>query len=331
MIRAATSLPMGADPPRGVGVYAGDADSYATFASFLDPIIEQHHRSRERRRGLQRHRTNLDPKFLATRQIDPEGQYVLFTRLRLARSLKGFRFAPCISRGERRAIEQLVKDCCNDLRTGEYKSVMEMSNAEHGDLVKRRVIFPDPDAYALSAGTHRDWPDGRGLYCDSWDTNKLPSVMLWCNTEDHIWIVSNLAGGNVQEVFSKLSSAAMALETSLQQRGYSFAEDRRLGFLNSSPTNIGNALQASVHVKLVRLGKQPGFDEFVKKLRLEARAEYHRSDRRYSGIFDIGNMETLGKSEVETINVMIEGVCRLIELEKRLEKGEEVDLTQQYA
>mmetsp|Transcript_17836 Transcript_17836/g.23088 ORF Transcript_17836/g.23088 Transcript_17836/m.23088 type:complete len:466 (+) Transcript_17836:195-1592(+) len=333
MIRAATSLPMGANPPRGIaGVYAGDAECYSTFAMLLDPIIEEHHRARTRRRGLRRHRTNLDLQHLARRQIDPEGQYILSTRLRLARCIKGYRFAPTITRGERREIENLIKDCCsewekNSKKGGNYKSVMDMTNAEHDDLVKRRISFPDPDAFRLSAGTHRDWPDARGLYCNDWD---FPSLMVWTNVEDHLWIVSTSKGGNVQDVFSKLSSAAMALETFLQQRGHKFVEDERLGFLNASPANIGTALQASVHVKLVRLGRLPGFDEFVRRLRLEIRTEYDGS-LRYNGIFDIGNLEALGKSEVELINVVIDGVGRLIELEKRLEIGEDLDLSEESA
>ena len=46
----------------------------------------------------------------------------------------------------------------------------------------------------------------------------------------------------------------------------------------------------------------------------------------YTGIFDIANAERLGQSEIQLVNAMINGVGRLIELEKRLERGETVDL-----
>ncbi|KAL7569879.1 hypothetical protein ACA910_008546 [Epithemia clementina (nom. ined.)] len=330
MIRAGVSLPLGATPPRGVaGIYAGDAESYRTFSLLLDPIIGEYHRSEKTRRGVQRHKTNLDPMQLHTRQLDPDGRYILYTRLRLARSLEGFRFSPCITRQERRVIERIVVDCCNEWNKGKYLSVMDMSNAMHDDLIKRRILPQDPDLFAASAGTHRDWPDARGAYCDTWETGTLPSIMVWCNMEDHVWIISTSKGGNVQDVFSKLSKAVLSFEESLHRCGHKFVNDRRLGFLNSSPANIGTALRASVHVKLVRLGRHPGFDNFVRRLRLEARAEYLRADQRYSGIFDIGNKQALGKSDVELINVMIDGVARLIELEKRLERGEEIDLTRE--
>lgn len=130
----------------------------------------------------------------------------------------------------------------------------------------------------------------------------------------------------MQGVFSRLSTSAWAIETSLAKRGYSFVEDGRLGFLNTSPTNIGPALRASVYVKLVRLGRLPGFQDLISRLRLEARPFYEEADQRYTGIFDIANKEALGKSEVELINVMIEGVGKLIDAEKRLENGQTVSL-----
>jgi hypothetical protein len=198
-IRAGVSLPWGANPPRGIaGVYAGDAESYYVFRSLFDPlIIERHHVSTQRKytknqlkgspgqRTLQRHRTNLNPQFLVQQRLDPDGEYVLYTRMRLARSLVGFRFSPCITRAERRKVEEILRDCCNDWNEGSYIPVMEMSNELHNDLIQRRILFPDPDEFALSAGTHRDWPDARGLYCNTWE-GEIPAVSLWVNFEDHV-------------------------------------------------------------------------------------------------------------------------------------------------
>ena len=63
-------------------------------------------------------------------------------------------------------------------------SVMEMSNDLHDDLIQRRILYPDPDEFALSAGTHRDWPGARGLYCSSWTDD--PAITVWVNFEDHV-------------------------------------------------------------------------------------------------------------------------------------------------
>jgi creatine kinase len=342
LIRAGVCLPYGADPPHGVaGVYAGDAESYTTFAPLFDPIIETHHKATTRVR-LQRFRTNLNPGGLVQHRLDPNGEFILYTRMRLARSIKGFRFTPCMTRGERRAVERLVRDCVSDWNGGEpgrrsdmppsehggYVSVLDMTNKQHDDLVRRQLLFSDPDDYIISAGLARDWPDGRGVYLDSWVGT--PNLMIWCNAADHVWIISNAKGGDVQNVFKRMSKAVWALETSLKQRGHGFVEDRRLGFLNASPADIGTALRASVYIKLVRLGQHKGFDSLMKRLRLEARPERYAQassdSKRYTGIFDIGNAEALGKTEVQLINIMIHGVAICIDLERRLQNGESLDL-----
>lgn len=325
LIRSGVSLPWGAQPPRGIaGVYAGDAESYMTFAELLNPLIEQHHLPTYRKK-LQRHKTNLNPKELLQQQLDPDGNYILYTRLRLARSLSGFAFAPCITRAARRQIEDIFRGCINDWKTGKYVSVMEMSNSLHNELIQRQILFPDPDDFSIAAGLARDWPDARGIYCNDW--RDTPAIMIWCNAEDHFWIVSTAKGGDVQGVFTRLTEAVWALETSLGDQGYKFVEDSRLGFLTTSPANIGTGLRASVFLKLVRLGRQAGFSAFLKRLRLEANAEYEGTDKNYTGIFTIANSQSLGKSEVNLINIMIQGVGQLIELEKRLENGEKIDLS----
>lgn len=98
--------------------------------------------------------------------------------------------------------------------------------------------------------------------------------------------------------------------------------------LVSSPSNVGTALRASMSVKLPRLGREKSalFQEILQRLHLEAKSDYAETDQRYTGIFDIANAERLGRTEVQLINIMILGIKRLVELEKKLERGETVTL-----
>ena len=43
------------------------------------------------------------------------------------------------------------------------------------------------------------------------------------------------------------------------------------------------------------------------------------------GIYDISNADRLGKSEVQLVNIFIEGVAQIIRWEQSLEKGENID------
>jgi creatine kinase len=347
IIRAGVSLPHGAYRR---GVYAGDAESYDTFQLLFSPMIAQRHklqgRSDDSKTGttstglaplqqqpqqlhpprlavqLQKFLTNLDPGELSQKQIDPKGDYILFTRMRLARSIQGFRFSPCIARAERRQVEQILRSCFVQW-DGTYTPVMELTNKQHSQLVRNQVLFGDPDEHAIAAGFGSDWPDARGFYCDVPWQSASPELIIWCNAKDHIRIISREKGGNVQAVFTRLSQAVWQLESDLNDLGYKFVEHRRLGFLNSSPSDIGTALRASVVIKLVRLGQHPQFEDIVRRLHLEVAAK-DGSQRQYSGIFDVGNAEALGKTEVQLINIMIHGVGKLIDLERRLEQGEQI-------
>ena len=42
------------------------------------------------------------------------------------------------------------------------------------------------------------------------------------------------------------------------------------------------------------------------------------------GRVDISNQQRIGKSEVELVQVMVDGVCQLIELEKKAEAGTDI-------
>lgn len=331
IIASGVALPLGGNPPRGLGVYVGDAECYKTFAPLLNPMISEYHGTSEAntdfRLALKRHSTNLDPEMVLSQRPDPTGEYILYTRMRLARSIEGFVFAPAISRYQRRRLDALVQDCVQDWNEGgKYVPLYDMSNAQHDDLIKRHILFHDPDEWAISGGLGRDWPDSRGIYCNDWE--RTPNVMIWCNSEDHLRVISMRKGGDLHGVFTALSRTVQAMESSLKSRGHKFVYDERLGYLNTCPTNLGTALRASVFVKLVRLGRQPGFKELAKKLRLQVHTGYGHTDRRYTGIFDVSNAERLGKSEVQLLNIMIQGVGKLIELEKRLEKGETVNLNE---
>lgn len=448
IIRSGISLPWGAKPPRGTGVYAGDEESYHVFAELLVPIIEDYHRyhlvekkmqhqsplgpsndncgatssndgnnydnnnlgstsstaavaamspamilevgpmhgrKNSKKSGimLRRQFTNLNRNSVLEQKLDPTGDYILETRMRVARSIKGFPFSPVISRAQRRELEELFQrmvdeDWNNDsddhntadgndsddhnnnndefgfgkiinnhggLRDGKYLSVMDMTNEQHDELISRHILFHDPDEYNISAGIGRDWPDARGIYLNSSSTttsdrgrangnantnpHENPDLMIWLNKEDHMRIIATSDGGDLLAVFARLSKTLTQVEQSLHKRGHAFAKHHRYGFVNTSPENLGTALRASVYIKLYRLGQQPGFEAMLDRLRLETSSRFKSdegSGARYTGIFDIANAERLGQSEVQLINAMINGVGRLIELEKRLEDGENVDL-----
>ena len=101
------------------GIVAGDEESYEVFKDIFDPIISERHGGYPAN-GTQP--TNLDISKLSTTDIDPEGKYVLTSRVRTGRSIRGFKLPPVIGFDERRAMEAIA-----------VKGLLNMSGEMHGD------------------------------------------------------------------------------------------------------------------------------------------------------------------------------------------------------
>ena len=101
--------------------------------------------------------------------------------------------------------------------------------------------------------------------------------------------------------------------------GYTFMYNDHLGYVHGCPTNCGTGMRASVHVRLPLVSSTPGFKAMCEALRVQARGEHGEHSDDSSGVFDISNKERLGKSEVQLVQTMIDGVRALIEEEVRLQ------------
>ena len=94
-----------------VGIVAGDEESYEVFADLFDPIIEERHNGFKK---TDKHKTDLDYQTLKGGVLDDK--YVLSSRVRTGRSIRGFSLPPHCSRGERREVERIVNDALEGLK-----------------------------------------------------------------------------------------------------------------------------------------------------------------------------------------------------------------------
>ncbi|MEQ2161582.1 hypothetical protein GOODEAATRI_010933, partial [Goodea atripinnis] len=196
--------------------------------------------------------------------LDPN--YVLSSRVRTGRSIRGFCLPPHCSRGERRAVEKLSVEALDSLSgdlKGKYYALKNMTEAEQQQLIDDHFLFDKPvSPLLLASGMARDWPDARGI----WHNNNK-TFLVWVNEEDHLRVISMQKGGNMREVFSRFCT----------------------GQTNICPF-LGGVDTAAV-----------------------------------GGVFDISNADRLGFSEVELVQMVVDGVKLLVDMEKRLEKGQSID------
>lgn len=320
-----------------VGAVAGDAESYDTFRKLFDPVIKVMHRgSRYAEDG---HQTDLDDMKVSSEPLDPVGRYVLAVRVRTQRNLASLRMLPACSREERREAERVIWKALQELSgefSGEYFPLRGstshspkpwgMTKEEEQALEQDGLLFHEPDAaLILSSGTGRDWPEARGVFlCES--SAQSQKLAAWINEEDHLRLLVTRPGSDLKAAFSCLSTTERVVRDAIRQEGYDYAWNERLGFLSACPSNLGTGLRAEVTCALPLLSTQQGFKQLGRRMKLQVRAAAGEWGPA-AGAFDIGNIEKLGSSEVSQVNFVMEGVRLLVDLESRLESGEEFDLT----
>lgn len=303
-----------------VGCVAGDEESYEVFKDLLDPIISDRHGGYK---PTDKHRTDLNFEHLkGGDDLDPN--YVLSSRVRTGRSIKGFTLPPHNSRGERRAIEKLSIEALATLDgefKGKYYPLNGMTEAEQDQLIADHFLFDKPVSPLLTcAGMARDWPDGRGIW-----HNDNKSFLVWVNEEDHLRVISMEKGGNMKEVFRRFCVGLQKIEEIFKKHNHGFMWNEHLGYILTCPSNLGTGLRGGVHVKLAKLSTHPKFEEILTRLRLQKRGTGGVDTASVGGVFDISNADRLGSSEVDQVQLVVDGVKLMIEMEKKLEKGESID------
>ncbi|KAK2104828.1 hypothetical protein P7K49_018684 [Saguinus oedipus] len=155
--------------------------------------------------------------------------------------------------------------------------------------------------------------------------NDNKTFLVWVNEEDHLRVISMQKGGNMKEVFTRFCTGLTQIETLFKSKNYEFMWNPHLGYILTCPSNLGTGLRAGVHIKLPHLGKHEKFSEVLKRLRLQKRGTGGVDTAAVGGVFDVSNADRLGFSEVELVQMVVDGVKLLIEMEQRLEQGQAID------
>lgn len=121
-------------------------------------------------------------------------------------------------------------------------------------------------------------------------------------------------GSDIREVFERLSRAASDIEKVAK-----FAHDDHLGYITTCPSNLGTGLRASVHIKLPKLGqRKEEFEAIANKYYVQIRGAHGEHTETNDHVYDISNLRRLGRSEVDLVQDMYNGVKAMINREKQL-------------
>lgn len=316
-------------PHLGVGCTAGDEDCWEKFKDLYYPVIKGWHGYDA---YTQTHPMDLDASKLVftEEQKTTFNQYVASTRIRAARNISGYSLPAGATESDRAGVETVLKQAFTGLGgelAGTYYALDGLSEEQTKFLQERGFLFQIPTARNLltGAGAARSWPNNRGIF-----HNETQTALCWVNEEDHCRIISMELGGDIPSVFKRFCDLSNALKASAEANGTKLMWNEKLGFMGTCPSNLGTGLRASVMVCLPEFNKlMEGTNHEDKELLekvcdsfdLQPRGSAGEHSAAVGAKFDVSNKQRLGFSEVQLVQKMIDGVNKVIELEKLLAAG----------
>ncbi|XP_071114815.1 arginine kinase-like [Haliotis cracherodii] len=297
------------NPDSGVGIYACDPEGYTVFADVLDEVIKDYHKVDK----LDHPEPDMgDFDNLGFGDLDPSGDYIVSTRVRVGRSHDSYGFPPVLSKEQCLKMEEDTKAAFEKFTgelAGKYFPLDGMSKQDQKQMTEDHFLFKDDDRFLRDAGGYKNWPAGRGIFF-----NNDKTFLVWVNEEDHLRLISMQKGGDLAAVYKRLCTAIKTMQGS----GLSFAKRKGLGYLTFCPSNLGTALRASVHMKIPNLAAQPDFKEFCEKLNIQPRGIHGEHTESVGGVYDLSNKRRLGLTEFDAVQEMRRGVEACLAREKEL-------------
>jgi len=318
-----------------VGMVAGDEESYEVFKDLFDPVIDLRHGGYPAD-AIQP--SNMDFDQLSDTDIDPSTKYVLTTRVRTGRSIRGFQLPPVISFEDRRKLEKLVVNALLQMEgdlAGEYFPLHGsrsweakpngMSHEKEEELRSCGNLFQEPDStLLLASGMARHWPDARGVF-----HNHEKNLFIWFGEEDHMRIVSMQGdlskpthkGKQIKEVTARFMRACDAVQKVLKKNGFDFMHNDHLGWVLTCPSNLGTGMRCGTMVRLPNVSSRSDWKQLVTSMRLQVRGKSGVDSASTGGIWDVSNADRIGKGEIDLVNILIEGAAQLIKWEAMYDAG----------
>jgi protein arginine kinase len=234
----------------------------------------------------------------------PESDIAICTRVRLARNLQGFAFAPCLHEAESQKLYEFVTGRLKQAPLPDKLAIVDLApvdELERSVLVERHLISRELASSKRPSGVAVD-PD--------------ESVAVMINEEDHLRIQVFAPGLQPEAAWRH----AEKLDDALIQR-LPIAWSEEFGFLTSCPTNTGTGLRLSVMLHLPGLVWSEEIDKATntaQKIHLAVRGLYGEGSRALGDFYQVSNQVTLGRDEVTIQNDVLLAVGRLVQWEREV-------------
>ncbi|MCK5707741.1 MAG: protein arginine kinase [Candidatus Aureabacteria bacterium] len=233
----------------------------------------------------------------------PEVDYVMSTRIRLARNIAGYPFPRKLAIENKNQIVKMSEAVFSSSKLLSSDALLinmhEIDEIDRQFLMERHLI--SPEMVSLGEGSAVAISKEENL-----------SVML--NEEDHLRIQVLKSGLQLKEVWTMASSIDDELD-----KGLPYAFSGRFGYLTACPTNVGTGIRVSVMMHLPGLVYSKQINKILQaamKLGLAVRGLYGEGSEALGNLFQISNQSSLGIHEQDIIKNLKKIIDQVITHEK---------------
>lgn len=234
----------------------------------------------------------------------PQSDIVVSSRIRLARNISGYLFFAHANNQQRQEVHEFVRQ---QIVNTTLKDRFWLFNMEEVSPLERQILA---ERHLIS----RQLADGHGARGVAVARDEQIALMI--NEEDHLRIQALASGLQLHETYKVINEIDDLLEEKMQ-----FSFSPQYGYLTACPTNVGTGIRVSVMLHLPAL-KLTGQIEKVlratKDIGLAVRGLYGEGSEPIGDFFQLSNQITLGKTEKQIIDELIElAVNPITEYERR--------------
>lgn len=238
--------------------------------------------------------------------MNPE-TYVLSSRVRLARNIKGIVFPNHMThRDADKVIDEVVRAVSQGNKG--MKDQFELRRMSQTDEFEKRRLL---EQHLISKELLRS-PLG-ALY-----SQKNGPVSIMINEEDHLRIQGIRKGYHLDEAYEDCSLIDALLEEKIR-----FSFSKKYGYLTACPTNLGTGMRCSLLLHLPALSElsyMPKLIEALSKQGFTVRGLYGEGSHAQGNLFQLSNQVTMGHSEKELIRRLKLIVRDVLEKEENVEQ-----------
>lgn len=224
---------------------------------------------------------------------------VTSTRIRLARNLRAYPFPDKMDENLAKEVVYLVEN--------ELKKIDEFEKYDMSNTPKAQATLLQ-EQHLISPALMRKKSGAAFLSLDK-------SISIMVNEEDHLREQYIYKGFDLYKAYEQINGVDEGLGAALD-----FAYDKKLGYLTACPSNLGTGMRASVMMFLPGLAHTQELKKVVPTLKaggLTVRGVFGEGTAAEGYSYQVSNERTLGVSEREVLETMMQMTMTLCDLELR--------------